>query len=163
MDLQDYIEQARRTQNASLNVLERRNMVALGLYGELGEVADLFKKHLYHGHALDAEKVIEELGDFMWYVVYSADLKDCRITEFDYGFQGFGIERLIIDLGCWLMALTVFKASQQQYSSIVGLVDGLARHVGSSLEAVLDYNNTKLLKRYPDGFSHEASRNREAH
>jgi NTP pyrophosphatase (non-canonical NTP hydrolase) len=41
----------------------------LGLAGEAGEVADLVKKHLSHGHALDKHKMCLELGDVLFYVV----------------------------------------------------------------------------------------------
>lgn len=41
---------------------------ALGVAGEAGEVADLIKKHVGHGHALDRAKLTRELGDVLWYV-----------------------------------------------------------------------------------------------
>jgi NTP pyrophosphatase (non-canonical NTP hydrolase) len=40
----------------------------LGLAGECGEVIDLYKKHRYQGHELDYSKMVEELGDELWYV-----------------------------------------------------------------------------------------------
>jgi NTP pyrophosphatase (non-canonical NTP hydrolase) len=40
---------------------------ALGLTGEAGEVADIVKKHLFQGHALDRGKLRDELGDVLWY------------------------------------------------------------------------------------------------
>ena len=42
--------------------------VGLGLAGEAGEVADMIKKHLHHGHPLNREDFIEELGDVAWYL-----------------------------------------------------------------------------------------------
>lgn len=45
---------------------------ALGIAGEAGEVADLLKKHLFHGHSLDHDKVAKELGDVLWYVAVLA-------------------------------------------------------------------------------------------
>lgn len=41
---------------------------ALGLTGEAGEVADLIKKHIFHGHDLDIAELIKELGDCAWYI-----------------------------------------------------------------------------------------------
>ena len=41
---------------------------ALGLAGESGEFADLIKKHLFQGHALDTVRLIKELGDIRWYL-----------------------------------------------------------------------------------------------
>lgn len=46
---------------------------ALGVAGEAGEVADLFKKHLFHGHPLDRAKAAKELGDVLWYVAVLAN------------------------------------------------------------------------------------------
>lgn len=50
--------------------LARRDLIAnfaLGLAGESGEVADLIKKHLYHGDDLDREKFVKEMGDVLFY------------------------------------------------------------------------------------------------
>jgi len=41
---------------------------ALGLTGEAGEVADVIKKTFFHGHPLDEQKLVKEMGDVMWYL-----------------------------------------------------------------------------------------------
>ena len=41
---------------------------ALGLTGEAGEVADMIKKHIFHGHDLDTDALVKEIGDVCWYV-----------------------------------------------------------------------------------------------
>lgn len=43
-------------------------MIALGITGEAGEIADMVKKVKYHGHALDKGALIKELGDALWYL-----------------------------------------------------------------------------------------------
>ena len=63
MDIDRYQELALET----CGKIELTNGV-LGLVGESGEVADLLKKHLFQGHELNEEKLIEELGDVMWYI-----------------------------------------------------------------------------------------------
>lgn len=50
----------------------------LGVAGEAGEVADLIKKHVGHGHPLDVSKLKYELGDVLWYVAALADI--CGLT-----------------------------------------------------------------------------------
>lgn len=40
----------------------------LGLTGEAGEVADIVKKYVFHGHELDRKELIKELGDVCWYL-----------------------------------------------------------------------------------------------
>ncbi len=49
---------------------ERETLIngVMGLCGESGEVIDLVKKHISHGHPLDKEKLINELGDVAWYL-----------------------------------------------------------------------------------------------
>ncbi len=41
---------------------------ALGITGEAGEVADMIKKHVFHGHDLDIDSLVKEIGDVCWYV-----------------------------------------------------------------------------------------------
>src|ERR1043166_6531999 len=41
---------------------------AHGLAGEAGEVADLVKKSQYENGDLDVRKMLEELGDVLWYL-----------------------------------------------------------------------------------------------
>ena len=40
----------------------------LGLVGESGEVSEIIKKYLGHGHDIDADNVAKELGDVLWYI-----------------------------------------------------------------------------------------------
>lgn len=42
--------------------------LALGVAGEAGEVADHIKKVIGHGHPIDREKLMLEIGDVLWYV-----------------------------------------------------------------------------------------------
>lgn len=41
---------------------------SLGLSGEVGELNDMVKKAVFHGHPIDTNHVRKELGDIMWYV-----------------------------------------------------------------------------------------------
>ena len=50
-------------------------LMALGLTGEAGEVAEMVKKHVFHGHPMDEAKLqhlLKELGDIQWYINYGA-------------------------------------------------------------------------------------------
>lgn len=71
MTLSRYQALAQRTSN-SKNMHDAVINGCLGLAGETGEVCDLLKKHLYQGHPLDTEKMLEELGDVLWYVAETA-------------------------------------------------------------------------------------------
>lgn len=105
MTLDEYQQLAARTIGTRTPTDQLSNM-ALGLAGEAGETADMLKKHLFHGKPLDADELIKELGDVMWYVA------------------------------------------------------GMATAIGASLDDVAQRNVDKLRKRYPDGFSAEASARR---
>ena len=115
MNFNEYQELSKRTMPRSLtttggiaiyNGAAKANY-ALGLVCEAGEVGDTIKKELFHGHKIDREKKIDELGDVLHYY------------------------------------------------------QGLLQMYNITLEEVMDYNDRKLSKRYPDGFSQEASINRE--
>ena len=44
----------------------------LGLAGEAGECCDIVKKYKYQGHELNKEKLMDELGDVLWYIAETA-------------------------------------------------------------------------------------------
>ncbi len=56
-------------------------VLALGVAGEAGEVADLIKKHVGHGHQLDKDKLVKELGDVLYYVATLADAVGVPLSE----------------------------------------------------------------------------------
>lgn len=53
----------------------------LVLAGECGETVDILKKHLYHGHDLDRDELIKELGDCSWYLAVIAKMCDIDLSE----------------------------------------------------------------------------------
>lgn len=67
----EYQKLALRTANEKCMSLSN---VGLGLTGEAGECADIIKKHLHHGHELDAEHLKKELGDVLWYVAVGCEV-----------------------------------------------------------------------------------------
>lgn len=61
---------------------------ALGLAGEAGAVANLIKKGVFHRHGVDRVKVIDELGDVLWYVAaictkLNVELSDVMVVNID--------------------------------------------------------------------------------
>ncbi|MBU5214379.1 nucleoside triphosphate pyrophosphohydrolase family protein [Heyndrickxia oleronia] len=105
MKLIEYQIISKRTMPAVYDEKAKANY-AMGLSGEAGEVTDLIKKELFHGHNIDPVDVKKELGDVLHYL------------------------------------------------------SGLATMYGWTLEEVANTNIEKLSKRYPFGFSKEASVNR---
>lgn len=108
MTLEEYENEMARTARNGLTQEQELLNAALGL-GESGEVQNLIKKVIFHGHTLDdgmKAKIVDELGDQLFYIAW------------------------------------------------------MARIVGRTLDDVALGNVTKLRKRYPAGFSTEASINR---
>lgn len=70
----DYQEEAARTGSdySHINPKDIAKLVyALGLVGEAGELSDLIKKNVAHGHPItqdDRDKLVKELGDVFWYL-----------------------------------------------------------------------------------------------
>lgn len=73
MNMHEYQHAALRTASMQLSNELKLATFGLGIAGEAGEVADMVKKRLGHGHALDREKFIKELGDVLWYIATLAD------------------------------------------------------------------------------------------
>lgn len=53
----------------------------LGIAGEAGEVADILKKTLHHGHQMNREAMKKELGDVLWYLQAIADRYGLTLSE----------------------------------------------------------------------------------
>ncbi|MED0993632.1 nucleoside triphosphate pyrophosphohydrolase family protein [Bacillus nitratireducens] len=116
-ELDQYQEETLRTWNTNNDFGGCILNAALGLMGEAGEVADIVKKAIFHGHGFDpahcpgeeegnTHKIALELGDILYYI------------------------------------------------SI------MSHEIGYTLEDIAQMNIAKLAKRYPDGFSREASQKR---
>ena len=79
--LNDYQTAAARTIDDTSYSPEQLAIFTLGLCGESGEVAELVKKRLGHGHPLDRDRVVKELGDVLWYVAALATLLRVPLAE----------------------------------------------------------------------------------
>ena len=71
MTINEYQRLAQRTANTRTKSEKIENGI-LGLCGETGEIADVYKKYLYQGHEFDRGHMAEELGDVCWYVAEMA-------------------------------------------------------------------------------------------
>jgi NTP pyrophosphatase (non-canonical NTP hydrolase) len=83
MQFNEYQQLAERTANRGPEDTAERMFTnfAFGLAGETGEVIDCLKKHLFHGHPLDREKLKIELGDLLWYIATTATTADISLYE----------------------------------------------------------------------------------
>ncbi len=69
MDFKEYSKLAQRTANQSLTANEKQMNGLFGIIGEAGELMDLYKKHYFQNHDFCLDKITEELGDIIWYIV----------------------------------------------------------------------------------------------
>jgi len=69
MEFNEYQKLAIRT--ASEASKSKENLIlngVMGLCGEAGECIEIVKKHKFHGHELNAEKLKDEASDCLWYL-----------------------------------------------------------------------------------------------
>lgn len=85
MQINEYQKLAMKTLNQELSQKDILINGVMGLCGESGEVIDIVKKHLAHGHELDKEHIIKELGDVAWYLAETAYALDIDLEQV---FQG---------------------------------------------------------------------------
>lgn len=72
MEMIEYQHLAQRTANKTLDPIEKIRNGCYGLCGEAGECIDLLKKFEFQGHEFNQEKMLDELGDVLWYIVQTA-------------------------------------------------------------------------------------------
>ena len=81
MEINEYQKLAMVTLNKNLNKNEMLTNSVMGLCGESGEACDIVKKHLFHGHELNREALIKELGDVAWYLAEAAAALDMDLSD----------------------------------------------------------------------------------
>ena len=81
MDWREYQREAMRTRGDLTTLGDRLVVGALGLSGESGEVTDHVKKIVFHGHEIDRQAMMKELGDVLWYIAYLLDTLDLDMSD----------------------------------------------------------------------------------
>ena len=81
MEINEYQSLAMTTLNKDIPQNQLIINAALGLSGEVGEVNDLLKKHLFQGHDLNKNDLINELGDIAWYLAEAATALNISLEE----------------------------------------------------------------------------------
>lgn len=81
MTINEYQQNALRTEAEGNHTYPRLLNGLMGLNGEAGEAIDILKKHLFQGHDLDKEHIAKELGDVAWYLAVSADAIGYKLED----------------------------------------------------------------------------------
>ncbi len=156
----EYAAEVQRTFSPSMTV----SSIRLGLIGEAGEVADLVKKSIERTQPVDREAMVKELGDVLWYTVAKIvkvfGALDSNRETFDLEIHTD--EELVI-----LLCSSAFSLGQAKYpfetvnpeARIWAAVRefGLRMTPTADMSEIMQANVDKLRKRYPNGFSAEAS------
>lgn len=174
MNILDFAKACPRTLNDCKDLLTH---MEFGIFGEIGEVVDLKKKEFFHGHAKNNDKLMEELGDVLFYCVNLLTLTDPLFLEkFE---KEFPLVESIDELSNEL----VFESDYDKYLmlvlasseilntneekelamliySLILAIGVVMRSEGLDIEDCFQANVDKLLKRYPNGFETEKSVNR---
>jgi NTP pyrophosphatase (non-canonical NTP hydrolase) len=107
MNFTDYQALSSRTAPKNADKVNKGQNLAnfgMGLCGEAGEVTDYLKKVVFHKHELDKEKLIDELGDVLWYISQIAhvakidmnDIAEYNIDKLKRRYpEGFSTERSV--------------------------------------------------------------------
>lgn len=81
MRANEYQKLAMKTLNPKLDKKDVLINSVMGLCGESGEAIDIVKKWMAHGHELDKEHLIKELGDIAWYLAEAATALDVNLED----------------------------------------------------------------------------------
>lgn len=175
-DVEDYQRLAMRT---SQDGHDRMLNGCMGLIGESGEVVDIVKKWKFQSgdHAqLPKDKLIEELGDVLW---YCAEISTAQMVEMVPAVKAMGLEEIQYDGKLHIEALFLAKLAQSMTDAwlypdeytpeplyivacIIDLVGYmLSNYCDADLAECMERNIEKLKRRYPDGFDPERSLHRE--
>ena len=175
-DVEDYQRLAMRT---SPEGHDRMLNGCMGLIGESGEVVDIVKKWKFQSgdHAqLPKDKLIEELGDVLWYCAeVSTGMKSDMIKDREqWGLEGLSydgklhIEALFLAKLCqsvtdaWLYPDEFTPDIRYLIAYIMDLIGYmLHNYCECTLERCMELNIEKLKRRYPEGFDPERSLHRE--
>ncbi len=81
MNINEYQKLAMKTLNPELSKKDMLINSVMGLSGETGEVSDIVKKWLFHGHELKKEELTKELGDIAWYLAEATTALDIPLES----------------------------------------------------------------------------------
>lgn len=175
-NLDEYQHVIASLENKKLNEHQRAMANGLGL-GEIGEVQGIVKKHVFHEHALDVHHLLAELGDVLWYIATESRRRGLSLNEQTRFlatpmWSGTDQDCLVFHalqlgrLGTLQGLLGHYGIYDQEvdnahvrtlFMEALFHIHEIAHTLNSSLLEIAQGNVEKLWKRYPNGFSPEAS------
>lgn len=153
----DYVIEMQRT----LGPTATSRTIQLGLLGESGEVADLVKKALERGKEVDRQRIVEELGDVLWYMTAKLLMETNPfeaigiLSRFRTRTRDNSIDDCAVDLcdSTRLLGLTQSQGSALKAArEVVEDIASMAALMPATIHEIMAVNIAKLKARYPDGF-----------
>lgn len=83
MTFDEYQKDILRTAD-KVTLASKDNMLVhgvIGANGETGELSEIIKKHMFHGHPFDRGHCIKECGDVLYYLALIAESLDTTLEE----------------------------------------------------------------------------------
>ena len=181
MDYNEYKQMVIDSEKGSLTKYPKILHAIMGMNGEAGECVDILKKHMFQGHELDVDHLLNELGDVCWYtmlLIVESGIEASMILEY--------VDRIVhvkpwkeetIDMGlsyvlglnkdCGYIIDIYYSSIGNPGSRLYGTLRNIfyniikaANMFDKTLEDVFDINYEKIKKRYPEGFETDKSINR---
>lgn len=178
MKINDYVQWTENT-CASLETTKLDTIHMLfGISTEIGELTDVFKKHMAYNREIDWVNVEEEIGDLMFYIASFARIVGInleKITKVSKKLAGFDTNELLFkmtfDVGdlMWIFENHVFhdKKIEDWIPVTENIGDLMACIIAFCGENELDFqqiiltNVKKLETRYPEKFTSYHANNRD--
>lgn len=190
----DYTTECLRTDPTSNNTLPAELTTelhgAIGMVTEAGEILDIHKKNLFYGKEVDKINLVEELGDFMWYLaIWLHAKKQCdkglgyffdeRYTRsgnvnFVFGSNNRTYPMRNIDKKFYHLVTSAAEilndttghkcdwlTERLLLGRVITPIIAICSAFDISMSAVLEKNSNKLRSRSPDVFSEDKAINRD--
>jgi NTP pyrophosphatase (non-canonical NTP hydrolase) len=132
----------------------------LGVITELGELIDIYKKHIYYGKPLDLVHVGEEIGDCFWYIGLGFNVCGIIAANPKQDVPVHGTDMVaMLELGMHIFTNPeIAYEDRLQYIFKTMLI--IIKVTGLDYQEILDKNLAKLRKRYGDSFDADRAINR---
>lgn len=180
LDLDTYIELALITKRKEEYMKSDILHSAMGLITEVGELVDSYKRNIFYNKELDLVNIKEELGDILWYMAIGFNaigekfpaVERAVITQYSPSVT-FILGKLVAfssQIGSSVLTSEYYEETnaednkeylQYNLPQLLGFLNVLAGHIGTSLPEIAYINIEKLAKRYPNGFSEFHALNRD--
>lgn len=145
MDFEEYAKEAMRTYPAGLSLQDKTELAEVGILGEAGELLDLLKKELFHGHHVPPEKYKKEIGDVFWYVATAPAL-----VGFSARYYGStSKDRRVVRTKDLIRGVSDVLFKNQAKLTLFSICEAF----GYDPEEIMAMNIAKLRERYKSGFS----------